>query len=193
MLKSICDFLSTEGPVTPCDLIFVLAGLPERKSYGLELFQQGVAPRLVLSVSRFDVRHTAALLSEGEELIRLRDQTSPEKRHFWIEFQDGRSTISQAAVKRTGTFGELNAIGDYLALKPPATIAFISTSIHLRRVRFCCSQIPFFQGRRVYFWAVPEEMSSFRRAAWWRRPPDWRYLISEYAKLAGYRLMFGWG
>jgi hypothetical protein len=191
MLKSICDFMSTEVPVTPCDLIFVLAGLPERKSYGLELFQRGVAPRLVLSVSRFDVRHTAALLAEKEELLTLRDQTSPEKRHFWIEFRNGRRWISRAGVQRTGTHGELKAIGEYLALQPPATIAFISTSIHLRRVRFCCSRIPFFQGRRVYFWAVPEEMSSFRRKTWWKHPAGWRYLLSEYAKLAGYRLMLG--
>jgi hypothetical protein len=191
MLKSVCDFLSTEGPVTPCDLIFVLAGLPERKSYGLELLQRDVAPRLVLSVSRFDVRQTAALLPEGKELITLRDQTPPEKRHFWIEFQDGRRSLLRAGVQQSGTYGELKAIGDHLASQPPATIAFISTSIHLRRVRFCCTRIPFFQGRPAYFWAVPEDMSSFRRATWWKNPADWRYLISEYAKLAGYRLMYG--
>lgn len=190
-MKSAADFLVVDSPIAPCGFIFVLAGLPERKSYGLELFQQGVAPRLVLSVSRFDVRHTAALLPEGgEELITLRDRTSPEKRHFWIEFEGSRRSISRASVERTGTYGELKAIGDYLASKPPATIAFVSTSIHLRRVRLCCTRIPFFQGKRVYFWAVPEEMSSFRRATWWKHPEDWRYLISEYAKLVGYRLMY---
>ncbi|HEX7287726.1 MAG TPA: hypothetical protein VF532_16170 [Candidatus Angelobacter sp.] len=157
----------------------------------MELFQRGLAPRLVLSVSRFDVRHAAALLPGGEELIRLRDQTPPEKRHFWMEFQGSRRSISQAGVQRTGTYGELKAIGEYLALQPPATIAFVSTSIHLRRVRFCCRRIPFFLGKRVCFWAVPEGMSSFQRATWWKHPGGWRYLVSEYAKLAGYRLKYG--
>lgn len=189
-MKSAADFLVLDNPITPCDLIFVLAGLPERKSYGLKLFQQSVAPRLVLSVSRFDVRHTVPLLTEGAELIALRDATPADERHFWIDFASGRRLISRAAVKRTGTYGELDAIAAYLASQSLARIALVSTSIHLRRVRFCCSRIPYFQGKQIYFWAVPDEMSSFQRSGWWKSRADWLYLVSEYAKLVGYRLIY---
>jgi len=190
MLKSICDFMVTEDQVTSCDLIFVLAGRLERKNYGLKLFRQGMALRLVLSVGRYEVRHTAALLPEGSELIAIRDKTPPAERHFWVELAGGRRTISLARIQRIGTYEELNALASWLASQPPARIALISTSIHLRRVRYCCSRIPFFTERNVYLWPVPEQDSSFRRSRWWTRWTDARYLISELVKLAGYRLLY---
>jgi len=190
MLKSLCNFLITETALADCDLIFVLAGMRERKSYGLKLFHQGLAPRLLLSVARFDVRNTAALLPEGAELIALRNATPPQERHFWALFEDDRVTLAKASLDRTGTYAELQAMAAYLATRSPARIGLISTSIHLRRVRFCCSQIPFFRGKQLCLWAVPEELSSFQRKAWWRRSAGWLYLISEYAKLLGYYLIF---
>jgi hypothetical protein len=189
-LHTICDFLVAEDPLAPCDLIVVLAGRPERKSYGLELFARGLAPRLILSVARFDVSHTAKLLKEGRELISMRDSVEPERRHFWIDHDSDRTTILRADLKRTGTFGELQSLGLYLAPSSPRTIAFVSTSIHLRRVRFCCSQIPFFSRRTVCSWAVSEAASSFHRMGWWKRHRDLRYLVSEYAKLIGYHLIY---
>jgi hypothetical protein len=190
MLKFVCDFLVTESPLRSCDVMLVLAGRPERKSYGLKLYQQGVARHLLLSVSRFDVRQTAPLLPEGQELIELRNQTPPHERHFWVEIENGRTMISRASFKGTGTYAELRALAALLAPRSPLSIGLISTSIHLRRIRFCCSQIPFFCQRKLYLWAVPDALSGFQRSAWWKRPADWVYLISEYAKLVGYHLMY---
>jgi len=190
MLKAMCDFLVVEDPVTACDLIFVLAGRFERKAYGLKLLEQGVAPRLILSVGRSEVRHTAALLPEGSELIAIRDKTPPAERHFWVDLVGGQRTIALAKAQKIGTYEELNALASWLALQPPARIALISTSIHLRRVRYCCSRIPFFTERNVCLWPVPEQDSSFRRSGWWKRWADTRYLISELVKLAGYRLLY---
>lgn len=191
MLKSLSDFLVTEGTVAPCDLIFVLAGVMDRKFYGLELFRQGLAPRLILSVGRSEVRQTAAILIDGPELINLRDRTPPEERHFWVDFEGQKTTISLAQLERIGTFEELKGIAAYLASQPPASVALVSTSIHLRRIRFCCSRIPFFAERKVPLWAVPEEQSSYKRNAWWKRRADGLYMISEYLKLVGYRLRYG--
>ena len=190
LLKSLSDFLVKEDTVAPCDLIVVLAGVMDRKFYGLELFHQGIAPRLVLSIGRSEVRQTAALLSDGPELINLRDRTPPEERHFWADFEDQKTKISLARLERIGTFEELKGIAAHLASQPPASIALVSTSIHLRRIRFCCSRIPFFAERKVSLWAVPEEKSSYKRNAWWKRRADCRYMISEYLKLAGYRLRY---
>jgi len=190
LLRAACDFLVREDPLGPCDLIVVLAGRPERKSYGLDLFSRGLAPRLVLSVARFDVRHTAKLLTEGQELISLRDGLPPEQRHFWIDYEFDRSVILLADLKRSGTFGELQALARYLAPRSPRRIAFVSTSIHQRRIRFCCSQISFFTGRSVWLWSVPESTSSFQRNGWWKRRSDSFYLVSEFTKLIGYHLIY---
>lgn len=40
---------------TPAHLIYATAGKMERKDYGLELYQVGLLPRLVLGVGRFEV------------------------------------------------------------------------------------------------------------------------------------------
>jgi len=54
-LMKLYENLTRTDSVQPCDLIFVLAGRMERKPYGLELYLAGMAPRLVLSVGRFEV------------------------------------------------------------------------------------------------------------------------------------------
>jgi hypothetical protein len=192
MLSQLSDFLAAQDPVAPCDLIFVLAGVMDRKFYALELFRQGMAPRLILSVGRSEVRQTAAILNNGQELISLRDRTPPDDRHFWVDCGGPEMTISLAQLKRIGTFEELEGIATYLAASnPPASIALVSTSIHLRRIHFCCSRIPFFAERKVSLCAVPESKSSHKRNGYWRRWDDSRYLISEYVKLAGYHLLYG--
>ena len=62
--------------VKPVDLIFVMAGKIGRKHYGIELFRAGVAPRLVLSIERFEVSKMGQFGLEGfDELIALRDRT----------------------------------------------------------------------------------------------------------------------
>src|SRR5215831_4682837 len=60
-MQVICEFLTVNDPPANADLILVLAGRPERKSYGLRLFQEGFAGRLILSVGRFEVRQVATL------------------------------------------------------------------------------------------------------------------------------------
>ncbi len=186
-LTSPCEFLSPSDTPSPCDLIFVLAGRDERKPYGLELFRQHLASRLILSVGRFEVRQTAQSLHHPE-LLRLRDETPPGQRHFWMDFTRDGVQISRANLQQTNTFWELHGLGEYVGTEVQS-IAIVSTSIHLRRIRFCCSRIPFFRERRVIFVPVPEEMSSFQKKGWWKRPDHWFYVTAEYVKLAAYHLL----
>jgi hypothetical protein len=188
LLTTACEFLAARDQPAPCDLIFVLAGRDERKPYGLKLFGEGLAPQLILSVGRFEIRHTAQNLAQPE-LLRLRDETTPAKRHFWIHFRAREVRIVRANLRETNTFWELHGLGDY-AGPGISSIVVISTSVHLRRIRFCCRQIPFFRDKRVLFVPVPEEASSFRQDGWWKRPDHWWYVLSEYVKLAGYQLLY---
>ena len=189
ILKPVCDYLVAGGVPTQCDVILVLAGRPERKPYGLQLFRLGLAPRLVFSVGRFEVRQTAAAF-ELPELISMRDATQPSQRHFWVDFTQASREVHLAGLNRHNTFWELSGIAAYLGPAQPRSIALVSTSIHFRRIRFCCSRIPFFQERTVHFLAVPEESSSFQRDQWWKRADHWSYVAQEYVKLAGYHLIY---
>ena len=173
-----------------CDLILVLAGRTERKPYGLKLFQQQLAPRLIVSVSRHEVRQTAKQLSVPA-LLALRDATPPRQRHFWIDCCDGHEYIVRAeGIRRSSTFWELHALARYFAREAPKRIAIVSTSIHLRRVMLCCRKIPEFSAARLLFLPVPENLSSFVRAEWWKRPDHWSYVLSEFAKLTAYALLY---
>ncbi|HEX3112130.1 MAG TPA: hypothetical protein VHU20_02570, partial [Candidatus Eisenbacteria bacterium] len=67
------------------DAIVVLAGRPERKAYGLELWKAGRAPAVVLSVARFEWRAFPSLgLPDDGGLAALVAQTPPRLRHFLV-------------------------------------------------------------------------------------------------------------
>jgi hypothetical protein len=58
----------------PADVIVVLAGKMERKQYGIDLYRAGLAPRLILSVGRFEVSKMPVLnLEKTSELLTRRD------------------------------------------------------------------------------------------------------------------------
>jgi hypothetical protein len=190
ILKSFASFLASSDAPASCDLIFVLAGRPERKPCGWQLFQSGLAPRLIFSVGRYEVRQTANEPTNIPELLELRDKTAPERRHFWVDFQHGNRSTSLAEIKTPGTFRELHALARYLAPDFPRRIAIVSTAIHLRRVRFCCERIGAFHDSTVLFLAVPEDQSSFRLEGWWKHAGHWSYLVREYLKLAAYHLRY---
>jgi hypothetical protein len=189
ILKSLADFLSIRDAPASCDLIFVLAGRPERKPYGWELLREGLAPRLILSVGRYEVRQTARQLAVPS-LLELRDATPPGQRHFWIDFSGAQRRISVAHLKRSSTYWELRSVAQHLGPDLPRSMAIVSTSIHLRRVRFCCSRIPAFNKTHLIFLPVPEDKSSFVRMGWWNRAGHWSYILSEYAKLMSYLLLY---
>ena len=192
ILKSLADFLSVRDAPVSSDVIFVLAGRPERKPYGCQLFQSGLAPRMIFSVGRYEVRQTAEQPVAIPALLKLRDKTAPPKRHFWVDFSQGNTAVSLAELAKTNTYWELHAFGRYLAPETPQRIAIVSTSIHLRRVRLCCRRLACFKGTTLLFLPVPEDSSSFSRGGWWKHADQLSYLLSEYAKLAGYYLLYGW-
>jgi hypothetical protein len=192
ILKSLADFLSIRDAPASCDLIFVLAGRPERKPYGWQLFQSDLAPRLIFSVGRYEARQAARQPVEIPGLMELREKTPPPQRHFWADFKHGSVSVSLAGLVRTNTYWELRALGRYLEPDVPQSIAIVSTSIHLRRVRFCCRRIPSLKSATLLFLPVPEDQSSFTRNGWWKHADQFTFLLSEYAKLAGYYLLYGW-
>ena len=192
MLKALADFLSIHDAPASCDLIFVLAGRPERKPYGWELFQSELTPRLILSVGRYEVRETARSPVEIPELLSLREKTLPAQRHFWIDFRGGSRSVCLAGLKETNTFWEMYALGEYLGPNFSGRIVIVSTSIHLRRVRLCCRKIAAFAQSPLLFLPVPEDKSYFQRDGWWKHRDQSSYLLAEYVKLAAYCLRYGW-
>src|SRR6266702_4009592 len=83
-LNTLYQSLTWNDSVESAELIFVMAGRMQRKQYGLELYRAGIAPRLVLSVGRFEVSKMCRLdLEDFHELVALRERTQPDERHFF--------------------------------------------------------------------------------------------------------------
>ena len=190
-MRFLCDFLSSDEAPHISDLIFVLAGKPERKTFGLELFGEGFAPRIILSVGRFEVRQVARLGLGGDFGLReLAARTPAAQRHFFLDLAPDSRRAGLAGVRRSGTYEELSWLAAYLSPGAIASLTIVSTSIHLRRVKWCCERIPGLRDRTIRYVPVPDALSSFRCEEWWMRPDHWSYLVSEYAKLAVYSVRY---
>jgi hypothetical protein len=170
------------------DLIFVLAGRLERKAYGLELYRAGAAPRLLLSVGRFEVSKMPAVNFEGAaELIAERDRTAPGERHFFCELDACGAHIENVKLRRWNTYGEILGLRAYLGRDMPRSVMIVSTDVHLRRVALAFERV--FRGAPVeaLYCPVPARNSSVRKERWWERPADRKSVLKEVVKLAGYR------
>lgn len=125
------------------DLIFILAGRPVRKIYGLELFRAGVAPRVLFSVARFEVRKFRELNLPVEfDLLPIALPVPAEQRHFFVLFGGGGPEVERIAVRQFGTLREIEALSDYLLRhREIRSVLVVTSAVHLRRVRMCCRVI----------------------------------------------------
>jgi len=182
-LHPLRNVLFQEDSPQPSDLIFVLAGRPERKVYGLELFRQGIAPRLILSVGRFEVRRMDHLGFQHLNLRELTARLPPNERHFFIDIVGDSQRVIVRSDAGKGTQAELMSLSRYLEPDRVSSLLLVSTSVHLGRVRHYCERIASLLDKKIRYVPVPEDLSSFRKARWWKHRDHWSYVLSECAKL----------
>jgi hypothetical protein len=159
----------------------------ERKQYGLELYRAGIAPRLVLSVGRFEVSKMSRLEWEGfNELVALRERTRPDDRHFFVEVDPSGVHIEIAKLQRWNTYGEALGLRQLLEGGSVGKVMIISTEIHLRRVAFTVSRVFRDVPVKFVYCPVPPRLEVLRRDRWWSRPYDRWFVLKEMTKLVGY-------
>ena len=181
------ESLTRNDAVQPVDLIFVMAGRMERKDYGLELFRAGVAPRLVLSVGRFEVSKMSKLGLEGvDELIALRERTQPDERHFFLQMNSSGMRIEKPKLARWNTYGEVLGLWQFLKSERAQRVMVISTDVHLRRVALTFDSV--FRDGTVDFryCPVPSRFGFLAKEGWWGRLDDRRFVVKEIMKLIGW-------
>jgi hypothetical protein len=183
--------LTRKDSVQPVDLIFVMAGRTERKHYGLELYRAGIAPRLLLSVGRYEVSKMAQAGWEGGSDLKLRrDRTPPADRHFFMTMDAAGVRSQRIKVIRCSTYGEVLAFRSFLEHDQARKVMVISTDVHLRRVALTFARV--FRGTPVEFLycPAPSPFGPMTSDDWWKRQVDRRFVLSEMAKLIGYRTAF---
>ena len=144
--KFIFDFLNIGQPAEQVECIFVFAGRPGRKVYGLSLYERGYAKRIVFSVGRFEWRRFPGLgLEQDGGLAELAEMTPPRKRHFFVHVEKSQT---QSFLVRKGTLGTLSeaaALSSFIKHENIKTLLVVSSTLHLRRavgaLRGYCSDI----------------------------------------------------
>ena len=163
------DFLDLRQPPERADTIVVLAGRHERKVFGIELWERGFAPELILSVGRFEWRRFYELdLPDDGGLQELVDSTFYKDRHFFVRFNGTGAQARANAIRihkgHLGTWSEIAALASYLHRAPRRSLLIVSTSIHLRRTAELVGRMIDPTRTHVSCVAVPEQRSSLRRA-----------------------------
>lgn len=157
MFLRLYDWLASADPTCSADLIFVLAGLESRKAFALELFQSRLAPRILFSVGRYEIRRFANLaLPQHLDLLQIAQSVRPPLRHYFVYFADQKFEVRRILASGLGTMREIEALALWLETHPGITsLLIVSSDSHLRRVRLSCRVL---LPRSVIFrlLAVPE-------------------------------------
>jgi uncharacterized SAM-binding protein YcdF (DUF218 family) len=129
-----------KAPPQNADLIFVLAGRDYRKQYALELFKLGLAPRVLFSVSRFEIRRFSQLpLTVPLDLLKLASDVPPPQRHYFVLFERLNVKVTYVRPRRFGTLTEIETLLRWLHDHPEVhSIVLVSSHSHLPRIRLCC-------------------------------------------------------
>jgi hypothetical protein len=159
-LPGLHAWLSSADHARPVDLMFVLAGQMSRKRYALQLFGEGLAPKLLFSVGRFEIRRFSKMTLPTElDLLKLAQDVPPSRRHFFVLFQGRECHVRSVQPRRFGTLTEIESLARWLDANPEVqSVMLISNETHLRRIRMCCrSLLP--RGVEVALIAVPNAFS----------------------------------
>ena len=137
---SMRPLVETPARVPNADLIFVLAGLEARKAFGLRLLNRQLAPRILLSVGRFEIRKLPRLsLPAPINLLEIAATIPPVLRHYFVWFEGGEALAERIPVGRFGTWMEIESLARWLQKRKDVhTVLVVSSAHHLPRIRICC-------------------------------------------------------
>jgi hypothetical protein len=152
------------NPPQSADLIFVLAGRENRKQFGLELYNQGLAPRILFSVARFEIRRFSKLsLPVPLDLLEMASDVPPPQRHYFVLFDGQRVQVEHVWPGRFGTLTEIESLVRWLESHPKIqSLLIISSDTHLRRIRLCCQSL-LGAGFKSALIAAPDTSSGERK------------------------------
>ena len=159
VLRRAMRLLTIREQPTQSDLIFVLAGRHSRKEYGLKLFHERWAPRLLLSTARFDIRNFAELdLPSSTDIAAVCTTVPPKQRYFFVAVDRRGWAVEQFRKRYWGTLSEIAALAKWLERhREISSILVVSSGFHMARVRMCCeAMLPSLVCRKYV--AVPEDV-----------------------------------
>jgi uncharacterized SAM-binding protein YcdF (DUF218 family) len=151
----------------PADAIVIYGGNRERTEYGLELYQQGMAP---------EVWRTGYPASRASITALAQREGVPADDFYWLEthstWEDGTQIVATIAQRNV------------------ESVLLVTDWWHSRRA-LCATQMQLDEHDvRLSFTSSPSQMPD-RPDNWWRSRLGWYHVTSELAKFGFYWLRYG--
>jgi uncharacterized SAM-binding protein YcdF (DUF218 family) len=178
-------YLQHEDPLAKADVLFVLDGASvERWLEAYDLYVAGYAPRIVLSPGR---------LEPAEATLRARGIRYPRKfdlqRDALVQLGVPVDAIVTDMRSVDNTAEEASALREMARTRDWRSIIVVTSKFHTRRTGFAFRRAFAGTGVRIAIRASRYDVAD--PARWWRTRGDFRFVVSEWQKLAGYRLGLG--
>ena len=186
LLPAMGRFLVTEDPAEHADAIVVLAGsYPDRVLEGVELYRQGLAPRIILcrEPETAGFRRVSEL---GVDIPRPSDINRMVAEKLGVP----PNAIEVLANAGDSTYSEALAVLDVAIRRGYRSILLVTSKYHTRRAAEIYRLLA---GDRVKIIVRPARDDDFQSEGWWRDRISTRRVIIEYLKLINFELVDRWG
>jgi uncharacterized SAM-binding protein YcdF (DUF218 family) len=185
ILFQLGNYLVADEPRRPADAIVVLAGsTPDRVLEAVDLYRQGLAPRIVL---------TQGNDSPGIEELRRRggEMLEPHEQNRAIAMQLGvpASAIEIVQGGAGGTVTEAHVVVDHLRRIAAKSALIVTSKIHTRRSGWIYRGVA---GDEIAITTCASHYDSYDPASWWRHRGHTRRVVIEYQKLLVYWVRDSW-
>ena len=180
-------YLIDEDPPAPADAIVVLAGsLPDRVLEAVTLYQDGFAPRVILSRGRENAAY-AKLDAMGVKLPRVSDLN----RAVAEQLKVPPTVITEVGGGMDGgsTLQEAQDVLRYVREQGYKKILLVTSKAHTRRAALIYRTLA---AGGVEVIVRPSRYDRFQAQGWWRDRTDIRRVLIEYQKLLVFLLLDRW-
>ena len=185
LLTAVGTYLIVSDTPQPSDAIVVLSGsLPDRILEAVDLYQAGLAPRIVLT-QETPLPGLLALRARGATMQERHEQNLDIARQLGVP----ATALAVVSTPAWSTGTEAEALAVYCREQGIHSVLLVTSKAHARRAVLTFRDLT---GGAVRILVVPSRYDPFSAAEWWRRRPWARRLCIEYLKLANYLLVDRW-
>ncbi len=178
-------YLVADEPPAKADAIVVLAGsAPDRILEAVDLFQQGLAPRIVLTRGS-DSPGIDHLRKRGAQMLEAYEQNASIAEQLGVP----KGAIEVVAGGAGGTVTEARVVIDHLRKKRVTRALIVTSKIHTRRAGWIYRGMA---RNEMSFTTCASRYDPYDPARWWHSRGYTRRVVIEYQKLLIYWLRDSW-
>ena len=175
-LTALAKWLIVRDQVIPVDLIVVSTGSIERIHYAIQLWEQKVAPKILVLSSNWQVIGTQKRI--GEFVVEEMITRGIPRDSIFLDYRSD-STYEDAVYSREW------------ALKLEVTsLIVLEDPFGMRRLRWTFRKVFANIDIQFYCVSVPPELSELTVEKWWTRETELLYVFEEYVKLIFYWIKY---